>query len=158
MLSKALAAGLSIIVAVNKIDRPDSRIQEVLNEVFDLFIDLDAAEDQLDFPIIYTIARDGIAKATLEDPSTTLEPLFEAIVKHIPPPVGDPEDVLQFQVGNLDYSDYLGRIAIGRTPALRGQSPPPADPKADAAGNGLINVTDARACALKCTRASCATQ
>ncbi|MBL0157451.1 MAG: translational GTPase TypA [Bryobacterales bacterium] len=114
VLSKALELGLTPIVVINKIDRPDSRIQEVLNEVFDLFIDLDAAEDQLDFPIIYTIARDGIAKATLEDPSTTLEPLFEAIVKHIPPPVGDPEDILQFQVGNLDYSDYLGRIAIGR--------------------------------------------
>lgn len=114
VLSKALELGLTPIVVINKIDRPDSRIQEVLNEVFDLFIDLDAAEDQLDFPIIYTIARDGVAKTTLEDPSTTLEPLFEAIVKHIPPPMGDPEGILQFQVGNLDYSDYLGRIAIGR--------------------------------------------
>ncbi len=114
VLSKALELGLTPIVVINKIDRPDSRIQEVLNEVFDLFIDLDAAEDQLDFPIIYTIARDGIAKATLEDPSTTLEPLFEAIVKHIPPPMGEPDGILQFQVGNLDYSDYLGRIAIGR--------------------------------------------
>ena len=114
VLSKALELGLTPIVVINKIDRPDSRIQEVLNEVFDLFIDLDAAEDQLDFPIIYTIARDGIAKTSLEDPSTTLAPLFDAIVKHIPPPMGDPEDILQFQVGNLDYSDYLGRIAIGR--------------------------------------------
>ena len=114
VLSKALELGLTPIVVINKIDRPDSRIQEVLNEVFDLFIDLDAAEDQLEFPIIYTIARDGIAKAELDDPSTTLEPLFEAIVKYIPPPMGDPEDILQFQVGNLDYSDYLGRIAIGR--------------------------------------------
>lgn len=114
VLSKALEARLTPIVVINKIDRPDSRVQEVLNEVFDLFIDLDAAEDQLDFPIVYTIARDGIAKSSLEDPSTTLEPLFEAIVKHIPPPQGDPDEILQFQVGNLDYSDYLGRIAIGR--------------------------------------------
>jgi len=114
VLSKALEARLTPIVVINKIDRPDARIQEVLNEVFDLFIDLDAAEDQLDFPIVYTIARDGIAKTSPEDPNETLEPLFEAIVKHIPPPQGDPEGILQFQVANLDYSDYLGRIAIGR--------------------------------------------
>ncbi|MBI4888979.1 MAG: translational GTPase TypA [Acidobacteria bacterium] len=114
VLSKALEAGLTPILVINKIDRPDSRVQEVLNEVFDLFIDLDAAEEQLEFPIVYTIARDGVAKATMEDPSTTLEPLFEAIVKHIPPPTGNPEGILQFQVANLDYSDYLGRIAIGR--------------------------------------------
>jgi GTP-binding protein len=114
VLQKALEAQLTPIVVINKIDRPDSRIQEVINEVFDLFIDLDAAEDQLDFPIIYTIARDGVAKISLEDESTTLEPLFDAIVKHIPPPQGDPDGILQFQVSNLDYSDYLGRIAIGR--------------------------------------------
>lgn len=114
VLSKALEARLPQIVVINKIDRPDARIQEVLNEIYDLFIDLDAGEDQLNFPIIYAIARDGIAKLDLESDSTTLEPLFEAIVKHIPPPKGDPEGVLQFQVGNLDYSDYLGRLAIGR--------------------------------------------
>jgi GTP-binding protein len=114
VLSKALEQGLTPIVVINKIDRPDARIQEVLNEVFDLFIDLDAAEEQLEFPIVYTIARDGIAKNSPEDPSETLEPLFEAIVKYIPPPEGDPEGILQFQVANLDYSDYLGRIAIGR--------------------------------------------
>lgn len=114
VLSKALEQGLTPIVVINKIDRPDARIQEVLNEVFDLFIDLDAAEEQLEFPIVYTIARDGIAKSSPEDPSETLEPLFEAIVKYIPPPEGDPDGILQFQVANLDYSDYLGRIAIGR--------------------------------------------
>ncbi|QOY86094.1 translational GTPase TypA [Paludibaculum fermentans] len=114
VLSKALEQGLTPIVVINKIDRPDARIQEVLNEVFDLFIDLDAAEEQLEFPIVYTIARDGIAKLSPEDPSETLEPLFEAIVKYIPPPEGDPDGILQFQVANLDYSDYLGRIAIGR--------------------------------------------
>jgi len=114
VLSKALEARLPQIIVINKIDRPDARCQEVLNEVFDLFIDLDATEAQLDFPVIYAIARDGIAKLNIEDESSSLEPLFEAIVKHIPAPQGDPDALLQFQVANLDYSDYLGRIAIGR--------------------------------------------
>ncbi len=114
VLMKSLEQHLKPIVVINKIDRPDARIQEVLNEIYDLFIDLDATEDQLDFPVLYTIGRDGIAKTSLEDPSTTLEPLFEAIIKHIPPPKGDPEAVLQMIVANLDYSDYLGRLAIGR--------------------------------------------
>jgi GTP-binding protein len=114
VLSKALEARLPQIVVINKIDRPDSRIQEVLNEIYDLFIDLDATEEQLEFPVIYTISRDGVAKETPESESSTLQPLFEAILKHIPPPKGDPDAILQFQVANLDYSDYLGRIAIGR--------------------------------------------
>ncbi|MCC6538936.1 MAG: translational GTPase TypA [Bryobacterales bacterium] len=114
VLMKALEARLTPIVVINKIDRPDARIQEVLNEVYDLFIDLDAHEEQLDFPIIYTIARDGVAKYNLEDESTTLEPLFETILKRIPGPAGDPEAPLQLLVANLDYSDYLGRLAIGR--------------------------------------------
>src|SRR5271157_3506016 len=114
VLSKALEAKLPPIVVINKIDRPDARVQEVLNEIYDLFIDLDAVEDQLDFPVIYTNARAGIAKRTLEDDSTDLRPLFDAIVEHIPPPAGDPEAVLQILVANLDYSDYLGRLAIGR--------------------------------------------
>jgi GTP-binding protein len=114
VLSKALEARLTPIVVINKIDRPDARIPEVLNEIYDLFIDLDAHEDQLDFPIIYTNARDGIAKYKLEDESKTLEPLFDTIVKYIPAPAGDPDGVLQLLVANLDYSDYLGRLAIGR--------------------------------------------
>ncbi len=114
VLSKALAAGLTPIVVVNKIDRPDSRIQEVLNEVYDLFIDLDATEEQLEFPVIYAIAKDGIAKNSPEEESSDLRPLFEAIVKHIPPPQGEPDATLQLLVANLDYSDYLGRLAIGR--------------------------------------------
>src|SRR5689334_3985195 len=93
VLMKALEARLTPIVVINKIDRPDARIQEVLNEVYDLFIDLDATEDQLDFPVLYTIAKTGIAKKTLEDSSNDLRPLFEAIVEHIPAPVGDFEDV-----------------------------------------------------------------
>jgi GTP-binding protein len=114
VLSKALEARLTPIVVINKIDRPDARIQEVLNEVFDLFIDLDATEEQLEFPIVYAIARDGIAKRSPEEDSQDLRPLFDAILEHIPAPVGDADAELQFQVANLDYSDYLGRIAIGR--------------------------------------------
>jgi GTP-binding protein len=101
-------------LVINKIDRPDERIQEVINEVYDLFIDLDATEDLLDFPILYTIARDGVAKLDPDDDSTDLRPLFETILERIPAPKGDPEATLQLQVANLDYSDYLGRIAIGR--------------------------------------------
>ena len=114
VLMKALEAKLPPIVVINKIDRSDARIQEVLNEVYDLFIDLDATEDQLDFPVIYTNAKAGVAKRTPDDASEDLEPLFEAILKHIPAPSGDPEAVLQLLVANLDYSDYLGRLAIGR--------------------------------------------
>ena len=114
VLMKALEAKLPPIVVINKIDRPDARVQEVLNEVYDLFIDLDAAEDQLDFPVLYTIAKTGVARRSLEDPSGDLRPLFDAIVEHIPPPAGDPDGALQVLVANLDYSDYLGRLAIGR--------------------------------------------
>ncbi|MDX2181452.1 MAG: translational GTPase TypA [Bryobacteraceae bacterium] len=114
VLMKALEARLTPIVVINKIDRPDARPQEVLNEVYDLFIDLDAAEDQLDFPVIYAIAKLGVARTSLEDPSDDLRPLFEAIIKTIPPPKGNPEATLQMLVANLDYSDYLGRLAIGR--------------------------------------------
>ena len=114
VLMKALEAGLPPIVVINKIDRPDSRVQEVLNEIYDLFIDLDATEEQLDFPIIYTNAKTGAAKTSLDDPSEDLRPLFEAILKYCPVPAGDPDDVLQLLVANLDYSEYLGRLAIGR--------------------------------------------
>ena len=114
VLTKALEAKLPPIVVVNKIDRPDARIQEVLNEVYDLFIDLDASEDQLEFPVVYTNAKLGIAKNTPEEESDNLGPLFQAIVKHIPGPAGNKDESLQFQVANLDYSEYLGRLAIGR--------------------------------------------
>jgi GTP-binding protein len=114
VLTKALEAGLSPIVVINKIDRPDARPQEVLNEVYDLFIDLDAREEQLDFPVIYAIAKTGVAKTSPDGDSQDLRPLFEAIIQHIPPPKGDPEKKLQLLVANLDYSDYLGRLAIGR--------------------------------------------
>ena len=114
VLMKALEAKLPPVVVINKIDRPDARIQEVLNEVYDLFIDLDATEDQLDFPVVYTNAKAGIAKLEPEGEGDTLEVLFETIVNKIPSPKGDPDAVLQLLVANLDYSEYLGRLAIGR--------------------------------------------
>jgi GTP-binding protein len=114
VLQKALAAKLPPVVVLNKIDRPDARPEEVLNEIYDLFIDLDATEDQLEFPIVYTNARAGIAHRKPGDDSKDLLPLFEAIVNKIPAPTGDPTGVLQLQVTNLDYSDFLGRLAICR--------------------------------------------
>jgi GTP-binding protein len=114
VLQKALAAKLPPIMVLNKIDRPDARPEAVLNEIYDLFIDLDATEDQLDFPVIYTNAKTGVAHRKVGDSSTTLQPLFEEIVRSIPAPSGDPEKTLQIQVTNLDYSDFLGRVAIAR--------------------------------------------
>jgi GTP-binding protein len=114
VLQKALAAKLPPVVVLNKIDRTDARPNEVLDEIYDLFIDLDATEDQLDFPVIYTNARDGVAHRKQGDDSKDLLPLFEAIVERIPAPAGDPAAILQLQVMNLDYSEFLGRIAIAR--------------------------------------------
>ncbi|HUI42391.1 MAG TPA: translational GTPase TypA [Terriglobia bacterium] len=114
VLRKALEAHLPPIVVVNKIDRNDARPQEVVNEIYDLFIDLDAAETQLDFPILYAIAKLGVARTSLDDASENLQPLFEAILKTIPAPSGDPDGPLQLLVANLDYSEYHGRLALGR--------------------------------------------
>jgi len=114
VLSKALEAKLPPIVVINKIDRPDARAQEVLNEIYDLFIDLDAEESQLEFPVLYTNGKLGTATCDIAKPGQDLQPLFEAIVKTIPEPTGDPAGVLQILVANLDYSDYLGRLAIAR--------------------------------------------
>ena len=114
VLRKALEAKLPPIVVINKIDRSDARPQEVLNEVYDLFIDLDATEEQLEFPIIYCISKDGIARETLEGASENLQPLFETILRAIPAPAGERDAVLQLLVANLDYSEYHGRLALGR--------------------------------------------
>ena len=114
VLSKALAQQLPAIVVINKIDRQDARAEEVVSEVFDLFIDLDATEEQADFPVIYTIARDGVARRQLTDDSQDLRPLFDEILRTIPPPSANSEGVLQLLVANLDYNDYVGRLAIGR--------------------------------------------
>jgi len=114
VLRKALERRLTPIVVINKIDRPDARAAEVLNEIYDLFIDLDATEEQLDFPVLYTNARTGTASADADTPGADLRPLFDAVVATVPPPRGNPDAPLQLLVANLDSSDYLGRIAIGR--------------------------------------------
>ncbi len=114
VLKKALELGLQPIVVINKIDRKDARVAEVLDEVYDLFIDLDAHEDQLDFPVLYTIARDGICRLEPEGEDYKLKPLFEAIIDTIPAPRYDPAMPLQMLILNLDYSDFVGRLAIGR--------------------------------------------
>jgi GTP-binding protein len=114
VLRKALEQNLKIIVVVNKIDRKDARPKEVLDEVYSLFIDLDANDEQISFPVLYAIGREGIAQATLEEKGTNLAALFDKIVEEIPPPHYDPTEPFQMLVTNLAYSDYLGRLAIGR--------------------------------------------
>jgi GTP-binding protein len=114
VLKKALESGKKIIVVINKIDRSDARPVEVLNEIYDLFIDLDAAEEQVNFPVLYAIGKQGIAQHKAKEKGTDLQPLFEAIIKEIPPPVFDPDEPFQMLVADLDYSDYIGRLAIGK--------------------------------------------
>jgi GTP-binding protein len=114
VLRKALESHLKIIVLINKIDRKDARPQEVLNEIYDLFIDLDADDSQIEFPVLYAIGREGITQHHLEEKGQNLAPLFDAILKEIHPPNFDPQEPFQMLVTNLSYSDYLGRLAIGR--------------------------------------------
>ncbi len=114
VLRKALELDLIPIVVINKIDRKDARPAEVLNEVYDLFIALGANDRQIDFPVVYTIAKQGIAKRSLEEKSTNLVPLFETIVKYIPEPPSDSESPFQMLVMNIEYNDYIGRLGIGR--------------------------------------------
>ena len=114
VLRKALEGRLPTVLVINKIDRSDARPQEVLNEVYDLFIDLDATEEQLEFPVVYTNAKTGRARLTADGEEHDLRPLFEALVAHIPPPKPAGDAPLQLLIANLDYSDYLGRLAIGR--------------------------------------------
>ena len=114
VLKKALEAKLAPIVCINKIDRPDARIAQVLDEIYDLFIDLDATEEQLEFPVVYTNARAGTATLDLKRPGENLKPLFELIIETLPGPSYDPAMPTQFQANNLDYNDYVGRLAVGR--------------------------------------------
>ncbi len=114
VLKKALEAKLPAVVCINKIDRHDARPTEVLDEVYDLFIDLGADESQIDFPVLYTNGRAGTAAASLSEPGRDLRPLFETIIGQLPGPDVDPDASVQFQVNNLDYDDYVGRLAIGR--------------------------------------------
>ncbi len=117
VLSKVLGEHLPLILVINKIDRPDARIAAVVDEVYSLFIDLDAREDQLDFPIVYTDARRGTATLDPNEPGEDLRPFFELILARIPPPAAHPEKNLQFQIASLDYNDYVGRLVIGRVHA-----------------------------------------
>ena len=119
VLRKALEQGLKPIVVINKIDRPDQRIDDVYDEILELFMELGADDDQLDFPVVYAIARDGIAKLNLEDESDSLEPLMDLLVKEIPAPQGDIDGPLQLMVTTLDSDEYVGRVAIGRV--MRGK-------------------------------------
>lgn len=122
VLRKALEQNLKPIVVINKIDKPDARVAEVEDEVLELFMELDANDEQLDFPVIYANGRDGIAKTDMADKGTDLQPLFKAIIDHCPCPKGDLEGPLQFMVTTLDYDDYVGKIAIGRI--VRGSMKP----------------------------------
>jgi GTP-binding protein len=114
VLRKALEARLPAIAVVNKIDRQDARPEEVVNEIYELFIDLDATDEQIEFPILYAVSRDGVAKKQLDDTSTSLRPLFDQIIETIPAPRALREDALQLLVANVDYNEYVGRLAIGR--------------------------------------------
>lgn len=114
VLRKALEQKLKPIVVINKIDRPDQRVHEVEDEVLELFMELEADDDQLDFPVVYASARDGIAKLSMDDEGKDMQPLFEVLLKEIPAPQGDIDGPLQFMVTTLDYDDYVGKIAVGR--------------------------------------------
>src|SRR5205823_4137414 len=114
VLKKALEVGAQPIVVINKIDRENARPHKVLDMIFDLFLELNATDEQLDFPVVYASARDGYAMREIHEKSETMEPLFEAIIKHIPPPAKSDVSYFQMLISNLDYSNYLGRIAYGR--------------------------------------------
>ncbi len=114
VLQKALSLNLSVIVCVNKIDRPDARPAEVEEEVLELLMDLDASDEQLDCPLVYASAREGIASYSADEPGTDMKPLFETILNHIPAPEGDPEAGLQILISTIDYNEYVGRIGVGK--------------------------------------------
>ena len=114
VLKHALGLGMPVIVVINKIDRQDARPHDVLDEVFDLFVELEASDEQTDFPTLYAIGKDGIAKREVDDDGSDLEPLFDAIVSRVPPPEDDPEGPLQLLVTNVEHDDYVGRLAVGR--------------------------------------------
>jgi GTP-binding protein len=114
VLKKTLEAGLKIIVVINKIDRKDAQISQVLDDIYDLFIDLGAEDDQIDFPVLYAVGRDGIAKRTLEEETDNIHQLLDTIIDEIPAPAYDPDEPFQMLVSDLGYSDFLGRLAIGK--------------------------------------------
>src|SRR5688500_2645976 len=114
VLKKAFQHELRPIVVINKIDRPDARAHEVLDEVFELFMELGADDETLDFPVLYASGRAGTASWSMEEPGTDIQPVFEALLKHVPAPHGDPDKSLQIQISNIQYNDYVGRIGVGR--------------------------------------------
>ena len=114
VMSKAIELGMTVLVVINKIDRPDARPDEVLNEAFDLFCELEASEEQTDFPVLYAIGKEGMAKLALEDEGKDLTPLFETILAKVPAPLGDPDAPLQMIVNDIQHDEYVGRLAIGR--------------------------------------------
>ena len=114
VLQKALELDLSVIVCVNKIDRPEARPEEVIDETLELFMDLDASDEQLDCPFVFASARAGFAKKELDDPEVDMSPLFETIINYIPAPEGDPEAETQVLISTIDYNEYVGRIGIGK--------------------------------------------
>ena len=114
VLRKALELNLSVVVCINKIDRPEARPEEVIDEILDLFIELDANEEQLDCPFIFASAREGIASYSADEPGTDMAPLFETIINYIPAPEGDPEAPLQTLISTIDYNEYVGRIGVGK--------------------------------------------
>src|SRR5690606_20679599 len=114
VMGKAIDLGMPILVVINKIDRPDARADEVLNEAFDLFCELEASDEQADFPTLYAIGKDGIAKRQLDDEGKDLTPLLDTILERVPPPLGDPEAPLQMIVNDIQHDEYVGRLAIGR--------------------------------------------
>ena len=114
VLKKALELNLAVIVCINKIDRPEARPDEVIDEVLELLIDLDASEEQLDCPFVYASAKEGVAMLEIGDDSNSMQPLFETIINHIPAPEGDPDKVTQVLISNIDYNEYVGRIGVGK--------------------------------------------
>ena len=114
VLQKALELDLSVIVCINKIDRPEARPTEVIDEVLELFMDLDASDEQLDCPFVFASARSGFAKKELDDPEVDMSPLFETIVNYIPAPEGDPDAETQMLISTIDYNEFVGRIGVGK--------------------------------------------
>ena len=114
VLKKALELNLAVIVCVNKIDRPEARVEEVEEEVLELLLDLEATDEQLDCPFVYASARDGVAKLNMDDEAKDMSPLFETILSHIPAPEGDPEADTQVLISTIDYNEYVGRIGVGK--------------------------------------------
>ena len=114
VLKKALELNLAVIVCINKIDRPEARPDEVIDEVLELLIDLDASEEQLDCPFVYASAKEGVAMLEIGDDSNNMQPLFETIINHIPAPEGDPDKGTQVLISTIDYNEYVGRIGVGK--------------------------------------------